>query len=153
MKAENRVMHQWPDHFSLAHWAVAENNKCAHEFLGSISCFHVTPCTAAAPYIRPAPLLSLVLGLVSWPANWLEFTWFTLHVAGPSVLQDLYFQVKSPGPWFNIKMSSYQYRKSHCGDKTIFRPSYLHNGIPILVRWYLYIESGPRSPNLQPGLW
>ena len=22
-----------------------------------------------------------------------------------------------PGPWFNIKMSSYQYRKSHCGDK------------------------------------
>ena len=32
--------------------------------------------------------------------------------------------------WFNIKMSSYQYRKSHCGDKTILRPSYLHNGIP-----------------------
>ena len=29
----------------------------------------------------------------------------------------------------NIKMSSYQYRKSHCGDKTISRPSYLHNGI------------------------
>ena len=26
-------------------------------------------------------------------------------------------------------MSSYQYRKSHCGDKTILRPSYLHNGI------------------------
>ena len=33
------------------------------------------------------------------------------------------------GPWFSIKMSSYQYRKSHCGDKTILRPSYLHNGI------------------------
>ena len=26
-------------------------------------------------------------------------------------------------------MSSYKYRKSHCGDKTIKRPSYLHNGI------------------------
>ena len=26
-------------------------------------------------------------------------------------------------------MSYYQYRKSHCGDKTILRPSYLHNGI------------------------
>ena len=26
-------------------------------------------------------------------------------------------------------MSSYQYRKSHCGDKTILQPSYLHNGI------------------------
>ena len=33
------------------------------------------------------------------------------------------------GPWFNIKISSYQYRKSHCGDKTVVRPSYLHNGI------------------------
>ena len=26
-------------------------------------------------------------------------------------------------------MISCQYRKSHCGDKTILRPSYLHNGI------------------------
>ena len=36
---------------------------------------------------------------------------------------------KTSGPWFNIKMSSYQYRKSHCGDKTVVRSSYLHNGI------------------------
>ena len=36
---------------------------------------------------------------------------------------------KEPGPWFNIKMSPYQYRKSHCGDKTVVRSSYLHNGI------------------------
>ena len=34
------------------------------------------------------------------------------------------------GPWFNIKMSSYQYRESHYRDKTILRPSYLHNEIP-----------------------
>ena len=34
-----------------------------------------------------------------------------------------------PGPRFNIKMTSYQYRKSHCGDKTILRLSYIHNGI------------------------
>ena len=33
------------------------------------------------------------------------------------------------GPWFNDSMSSYQYRKSHCGDKTILRSSHLHNGI------------------------
>ena len=26
-------------------------------------------------------------------------------------------------------MPSYQYRKSHCGDKTVIRSSYLHNGI------------------------
>ena len=38
-------------------------------------------------------------------------------------------KVDTPGLWFNIKMTSYQYRKSHCGDKTILRPSYLHNGI------------------------
>ena len=36
---------------------------------------------------------------------------------------------QSPAPWFNIQMSAYQYRKSHCEDKTILRPSYLHNGI------------------------
>ena len=34
-----------------------------------------------------------------------------------------------PGPWFNIKMSSYHYRKSYCGDKTVVRSSYLHNEI------------------------
>ena len=39
------------------------------------------------------------------------------------------FLKSDPGPQFNIKMISYQYRKSHCGDKTILRPSYLHNGI------------------------
>ena len=33
------------------------------------------------------------------------------------------------GPWFNIKMLSYQYRESHRGDKTVVRSSYLHNGI------------------------
>ena len=30
---------------------------------------------------------------------------------------------------FNVKISSYQYRKSHCGDKTIVRSSYLHSEI------------------------
>ena len=36
---------------------------------------------------------------------------------------------KQAWPRFNIKMLSYQYRKSHCGDKTVERSSYLHNGI------------------------
>ena len=40
------------------------------------------------------------------------------------------FTCKWPaGPRFYIKMSSYQYRKSLCGDKTVVRSSYLHNGI------------------------
>ena len=34
-----------------------------------------------------------------------------------------------PGRWFNKKISSYQYSKSHCGDKTVVSSSYLHNGI------------------------
>ena len=36
---------------------------------------------------------------------------------------------RKSGPWFSIKMPSYQYRKSHCGDKTVVRSSYLHYGI------------------------
>ena len=36
---------------------------------------------------------------------------------------------EEPEPCFNKKIPSYQYRKSHCGDKTILRPSYLRNGI------------------------
>ena len=32
------------------------------------------------------------------------------------------------GPWFDIKISSYEYRKSNCGDKLIKRSSYLRNG-------------------------
>ena len=36
---------------------------------------------------------------------------------------------QEPGYRFNIKITSYQYRKSHCGDKTILRLCFLHNGI------------------------
>ena len=35
-------------------------------------------------------------------------------------------------------MTSYQYRKSHCGDKMILRPSYLHNGISYTGMTSLY---------------
>ena len=44
----------------------------------------------------------------------------------PNALMPRHLQT---GPRFNIKMSSYRYRKSHCGDKTVVRSSYLHNGI------------------------
>ena len=61
-----------------------------------------------------------------------------------------------PGPWFNIKMSSYQYRKSHCGDKTILRPSYIHNGISYAGKmtslyWIMalgYIRYGPYGAHI-----
>ena len=48
---------------------------------------------------------------------------------GKTCCPKVYWGQLRPGGWINIKMSSYQYRKSHCGDKTILRPSYLHNGI------------------------
>ena len=37
--------------------------------------------------------------------------------------------VNHPGSRFNIRILSYQYRKSHCWDKTVVRSSYLYNGI------------------------
>ena len=58
---------------------------------------------------------------------------FTVYQFIPRELQ--------PAAWFNIKMLSYQYRKSHCGDKTIVRSSYLHNGISYTGKMSFYIES------------
>ena len=37
-----------------------------------------------------------------------------------------YIEENEPVGCFNINMSSYRYRKSHCGEKTFWRPSYLH---------------------------
>ena len=76
-----------------------------------------------------------------WPLLWSIFRYPLILVKSlPVTLRS--------GSWFNIKIPSYQYRKSHCGEKTILRPSYLHNGISytgkITLRWHLYIESGPR---------
>ena len=59
-------------------------------------------------------------------------TWWpkSVHGAAPQRLES---SVKSQ--WSSwaliqyIKMSSYQCRKSHCGDKTVVRSSYLHIGI------------------------
>ena len=57
--------------------------------------------------------------------------WFIIATIG---CQRVIILQRSPtgldtGPWFNKKLSSYQYRKSHCGDKTVVKSSYLHNGI------------------------
>ena len=57
----------------------------------------------------------VVLGLRAW--------WNAMD------LEMVILQTTFPGPRFNIKMSSYRYRKSLCGDKTVVRSSYLHNGI------------------------
>ena len=41
---------------------------------------------------------------------------------------NVYIIKRHPEPWFNIKMLTYRYRKYHCGDKSVVRSSYLHNG-------------------------
>ena len=53
---------------------------------------------------------------------------YTVHYDMTTLTNILSIEDK-PGSWFNKNMSSYQYRKSHCGDKTVVRSSYLHNGI------------------------
>ena len=54
----------------------------------------------------------------------------------------------TPGPWFNIKMLSYQYRKSNYGDKTVVRSSYLHNDISYTGKMTSFYWISPRlSPS------
>ena len=53
----------------------------------------------------------------------------TMAADGSGVSNSSIMAWEWPGGRIDIKMSSYLYRKSHCGDKTILRPSYLHNGI------------------------
>ena len=76
-------------------------------------------------------------GGANWPASALH--WKRCQRLSPAIMMTFSWRCfphylptyvkNSPGPWFNIKISSYQYRKSHCGDKTIVRSSCLHNGI------------------------
>ena len=54
-----------------------------------------------------------------------------------------YGKFRTPAPWFNIKMTSYQYKKSHSGDRRSDDRLISTIGFPILVRLHLYIESGP----------
>ena len=73
------------------------------------------------------------IGMVSYIDSW-QPQYNFLPVLSPwfvyeCLLYSLSLITVRPGPWFNIKMSSYQYRKSNCGDKTVVRSSYLHNGI------------------------
>ena len=60
------------------------------------------------------------------PSHYLKRPWGRCSIVG--LIQYQY------GGWFDIKMSSYQYRKTHFGDKTI--------GFPLSAR-HLHIESGP----------
>ena len=47
------------------------------------------------------------------------------------------------GPWFNISISSYQYRKYHWEDKTVVNSLISTMRFPILLKGHLYIDSAP----------
>ena len=59
--------------------------------------------------------------------NGAEINGSSLHQRGG--IQGPPLHKRLSGPWFNIKMPSYQFRKSHYGDKTVVRSSYLQNRI------------------------
>ena len=63
-------------------------------------------------------------------SGWIPSTTHTLSLYLIEILLQIAF-FDGVG-WFNIKMPSYQCRKSHCGDKTVLRPSYLHNEISFI---------------------
>ena len=78
-----------------------------------------------------------------------QFTWDVEEVPGITC------GLRRSGAWFNISMSSYQCRKSHCGDKMILWPSCLHNGISYTdtmasLYWIraLFAPSGAPSTNM-----
>ena len=58
----------------------------------------------------------------------LDIVWLHVCVYNPiaedvPALNEIRPSADTAGPQFNIKMSSYQYWKSHCGDKTVIRSS------------------------------
>ena len=59
----------------------------------------------------------------------ISIRWSMLSGSDLSLMHSPYYGCWGPGGHLNIKMPSYQHRKSHCGDKTMLRPFYLRNGI------------------------
>ena len=90
-----------------------------------------TVCCRANSVFKTRPGASLAVPcLINNYKSWVPYTRDMIWLL-PS-------QILWPRPWSNIKMSTYQYRKSHCGDRTILRPSYLHNGISYTDKTSLY---------------
>ena len=62
---------------------------------------------------------------VTWKTATILSPWINLKLGSGSIAI-MQMGLIISGSWFYIKMSSYQYRKSHCGDKTVILLSYLH---------------------------
>ena len=73
---------------------------------------------------------------------WYHISWMTIQNKGWARKQNdcsrSIHALINPGSWFNIMMSSYQCRKSHCGDKMFIISSYPHDGILWSVLEHVY---------------
>ena len=75
-----------------------------------------------------------------WIFSWWSVTTLIVFICAGGI----FMMFSHHGPRFSMIMSSYHYRKSHCGDMTMILPSsYLHSG-STLVRWHLYMEPTSR---------
>ena len=91
--------------------------------------------------------MNVITFSIHWLCHWVTVmdSYMLIH-KWYSVIQFRLFRFYGPkypvGPQLNTKMSSYQYRKSYGGDKTVIRSSYLHNGkLGEWSKWPLNSES------------
>ena len=72
------------------------------------------PCDVAVKKVLGNIFHAIACHRISW--------WRIIVCINNDWINDAIYAFQEPGPWFNIKMSSYQYRKSHCGDKIVLSP-------------------------------
>ena len=77
-------------------------------------------------WIKMPRIITNICKLLSNFLSWATSQWVSREYT-VTIIRETQHSVFNWG-WFNINISSYQYRKSHCGDKMIFQLSYLHNG-------------------------
>ena len=104
----------WWWHTEFSHAIMCPSGICYHT---SVQLYHYTMQSAAA-------------------VTWFNMTYSNavFNVEYRSDIVPMRHPISCPPRWairalIEYKMSSYQYRKSHCEDKTILWPSYFHNGI------------------------
>ena len=90
-------------------------------------------------FLSPSVSLSLL------NCKWKNPKWIWENISHETITNFYVTKTNDSRGCFIIKWTSFQYWKSHCGDKTILRPSYLHNWNSYTGKMSFYIESGHRD--------
>ena len=110
-------------HYVSTHMGLNRIAESLETFANTFSWIRVLQCTLCTLYYLPMSHNGVPNGPIHNKAPLAQvMDW-------QQTCENYYSYRRRPVPQFNIKMTSYQYRKSHCGDKTVVRSSYLHNGI------------------------